>query len=146
MVAFTPAAPWSIVFIVASFTTIFAMASLAASAATALSVATFAVMASSAAFTAAVSSAVLISATFSTATTAAETSHAIKVDPLQLDLPSGVDVTTLEPGYGAVAALGVCCPDSEGSLTVDPPLWNCLILLCRVTSTSDDSSASLSTI
>jgi hypothetical protein len=117
------------------------MASLAASAATALSAATFAVMASSAAFTAAVSSAVLISATFSTAATAAETSHAIRVDP-----PSGVDVTTLEPGYGAVAALGVCCPDSEGSLTVDPPLWNCLILLCRVTSTSDDSSASLSTI
>jgi hypothetical protein len=33
-----------------------------------------------------------------------------------------------------------------GPLIVDPPLWNCLVLLCRGTlSSSDDTSISLST-
>jgi hypothetical protein len=66
-----------------------------------------------------------------TTATVAETSLAVKVDPLPPDPSGAINVATLGLGYGVVAALGACCPDSRGPLIVDQPLWNCLILLCR---------------
>jgi hypothetical protein len=34
-------------------------------------------------------------------------------------------------------------PNSWGPLTVDPPLWNCFVLLCRGTSSSSDNTSVL---
>jgi hypothetical protein len=144
------AAPWSAVFIVTTSTAAFATASSAAyvtvalSATTffivALSVATFTTAASSATFTAAASSTVFVLAAFSATATAAKTSLTIKADP-----SGAINTATLGSGCSAVATPGPCCPNSEGPLTVDPPLWNYLVLLCRGTSScSDDTSILLS--
>jgi hypothetical protein len=66
-----------------------------------------------------------------TTATVAETSLAVKVDPLPPDPSGAINVATLGLGYGVVAALGACCPDSRGPLIVDQPLRNCPILLYR---------------
>jgi hypothetical protein len=102
---------------------------------------------STAAFTVVASSTVLVSVASSDSAAAAKTSLAVKVDLLPPDTSGTINAATLESGCGAMAAPGTCCPDSRGPLTVDPPLWNCNILLYRDTSSSsDDTSISLSMI
>jgi hypothetical protein len=93
------------------------------------------------------SSVVLVPAAFSAAAAAIETSLAIEADPLLPNQPGAVDTATLRLGNDVVATLGACCPNSGGPLTMDPSLWNCLILLYRGTlSSSNDTSVSLSAI
>jgi hypothetical protein len=61
------------------------------------------------------------------------------------DPPGAIDTATLGLGCSVVATTGTYCPDSRGLLAVDPPLQNCLMLLCRGTSSSsNDTSVSLS--
>jgi hypothetical protein len=151
MVAFTHAAPWSAIFVVASSVTIFTTASSTTFATAASSAAIFATKASSIAFAAAASSIILTSVAFSTVVdAAAKASRDVEVDPLPSDPPGAIDaiaVVALRSGRSATATLGACCPNSGGPLTVDPPLWNDLIFLYRGTSSSsDDTSVPLSTI
>jgi hypothetical protein len=173
-IVFMAVAPWSAVFIAAASTDAFTTASLAGFVATTLSTATFIAAALSVAsfsvaalsvvaftatalsiatFTAAAtfatvtSSVVIVSVASSVVVAAAETSLAVKAGLLLSDLLGIVDAATLGSGYSAVATLGAYCPNSEGPLTMDPPLRNCLILLYRGTSSSsDDTSVSLSMI
>jgi hypothetical protein len=93
------------------------------------------------------SSTILVSAAFSGTTTAAKTSLAVEVYPPPQNPLGAIDAATLVSGCGAVAVPRTRCLDSWGPLTVDPPLWNCLLLLCWGSSfSSDDSSVLLSTI
>jgi hypothetical protein len=107
-----------------------------------------AVVASSATFAVMASYDVLASAAFSAIIDAAtEASLTVEVDPSLSEPPGIVDALALGSGYSAVATPGACCPNNGGPLTMDPPLRDGLILLCRGTSSSsDDTSVLLSTI
>jgi hypothetical protein len=145
------ATPRPAVFIVIASVAAFATASSATFIITALSTATlcavtlsattFVVMASLVVFAVVASSTILVLVAFSGAAAAVETSIAIEVDPPPSDPLDDINAATLGSGCGVVAALGTCCPDSGGSLTVDPPLLNCLLLLYRGTSSSSDDTS-----